>query len=74
MYYPNVFVSTDICHVGGCHVPGLKDCPDPDGSEDLKPMVEKVLQRDAKQLDVRSGFLNIEAISSYNLVSLDSIG
>ena len=24
------------CQVGGCHVPGLKDCPDPVGSVDLK--------------------------------------
>lgn len=24
------------CHDGGCHVPGLKDLPDPVGSVDLK--------------------------------------
>lgn len=25
-----------IVHVGGCHVPGLNDCPDPIGSDDLE--------------------------------------
>lgn len=28
-------------HVGGCHVPGLKDAPDPVGSEDLKRRFQK---------------------------------
>lgn len=28
--------------VGGCHVPGLKDWPDPDGSEELKQCSNKV--------------------------------
>jgi hypothetical protein len=30
------FKKVSIIHVGGCHVPGLNDCPDPVGSEDLK--------------------------------------